>query len=249
MDEVFRALADPTRRELLDRLRRREGQTLLELAEGFDMTRQAVTKHLDLLVEARLVTVDWRGRERLHYLNPVPLARIAARWMDRFARRRSRALVDLKSRLEEPMQDPEYVYEIYIKAQRDAVWEALTEGHFTRQYWFATSIESSWQAGAPVRFLFEDGRVAVEGEVLEADRPARLSYTWHPLYDEGLAAEVPSRVTFELEEVRGQTRLRVVHDRFPAGSAVRRHVAGGWEFLISGLKSVVESGGRAAVAS
>lgn len=147
------------------------------------------------------------------------------------------------------MQDPGYVYEIYIKAQRHAVWEALTDGRFTRQYWFATSIESSWQVGAPVRFLFEDGRVAVEGKVLEASRPARLSYTWHPLYEDALAAEPPSRVTFELDEIRGETRLRVVHDRFPAGSAVRQHVAGGWEFLISGLKSVVESSERPAVAA
>ena len=248
MDLLFRALADATRRELLDRLRKRQGQTLQELAEGFGMTRQAVTRHLDTLVEAGLVTVAWRGRERLHYLNPVPLSRIVARWVDRFSRRRAGALLRLETRLEKLMNDPDYVYEIYVRATCDAVWRALTEGSFTREYWFATSIESSWEPGSVVRFLFADGRVAVEGEVLVADRPARLSYTWHPLYDDKLAAEPPSRVTFELEEIQGQTRLRVVHDRFPADSEVRRHVAGGWEFLISGLKSVVEAGERAGAA-
>jgi len=240
MDLVFRALADATRRSLLDHLRRRQGQTLQELAGGFNMSRQAVTRHLDLLVKAGLVSVSWRGRERLHYLNPVPLARIGSRWIDRFSASRTDALVRLQGKLEKRMHDPDYVYEIYVRAPCEDVWRALTEGDFTRDYWYGTTVESSWVPGDPVRFLYADGRVAVEGKVLEADRPLRLSYTWHPLYDDALAAESVSRVTFELESTRGQTRLRVTHDRFPAGSRVRQHVVGGWEFVISGLKSVVE---------
>ena len=100
MDEVFKALADASRRELLDRLRARSGQTLGELCEGLDVTRQAVTKHLGILEEANLVATLWRGREKLHYLNPVPIHEIAERWINKFERGRLRALAELKKNLE-----------------------------------------------------------------------------------------------------------------------------------------------------
>jgi DNA-binding transcriptional ArsR family regulator len=100
MDAVFRALADPSRRDLLDRLFERNGQTLGELCEGLAMSRQAVSKHLALLEEANLVTVVWRGREKLHYLNPVPIAEVADRWIGKFDRARVRGLLDLKKELE-----------------------------------------------------------------------------------------------------------------------------------------------------
>jgi DNA-binding transcriptional ArsR family regulator len=100
MDRVFRALADPARRLLLDRLRADNGQTLGQLCEPLDMTRQAVTKHLAVLEEANLVVVIWRGREKLHYLNPVPIHDIAERWIGKFERGRLRALAELKKRLE-----------------------------------------------------------------------------------------------------------------------------------------------------
>jgi DNA-binding transcriptional ArsR family regulator len=100
IDKVFKALADPSRRELLDRLHARSGQTLGELCKGLDMTRQAVTQHLDLLEEANLVAVQWQGREKLHYFNPVPIHEIYERWIRKFERQRLRALHDLKSKLE-----------------------------------------------------------------------------------------------------------------------------------------------------
>jgi DNA-binding transcriptional ArsR family regulator len=100
MDAVFKALADPVRRELLDRLRARNGQTLSELCEGHDMTRQAVTKHLAILTEANLVATRKEGREKLHFLNPVPIFEIADRWIEKFERTRLRALTDLKQNLE-----------------------------------------------------------------------------------------------------------------------------------------------------
>jgi DNA-binding transcriptional ArsR family regulator len=99
-DRVFKALADPTRRRLLDLLHRENGQTLTALSAGMDMTRQAVTQHLQLLEEANLVAVVWQGREKLHYLNPVPLHEIAARWIGKFERNRLDALRDLKRKLE-----------------------------------------------------------------------------------------------------------------------------------------------------
>ena len=100
MDAVFRALADPTRRALLDALRARNGQTLSELCERPDMTRQGVTKHLGILEAANLVITEKRGREKLHYLNPVPIHEIADRWIDKFERGRLSALADLKRKLE-----------------------------------------------------------------------------------------------------------------------------------------------------
>jgi DNA-binding transcriptional ArsR family regulator len=100
MDAVFRALADPVRRQLLDRLRARGGLTLSELCEGYEMTRQAVTKHLAILERANLVATQRRGREKLHYLNPVPIHDIADRWIGKFERTRLRALSDLKRKLE-----------------------------------------------------------------------------------------------------------------------------------------------------
>jgi len=99
MDEVFRALADTSRRELLDRLRARGNQTLGQLCEGLEMTRQAVTKHLGILERANLVATVWRGREKLHYLNPVPIHEIADRWIGKFERGRLRALAQLKRNL------------------------------------------------------------------------------------------------------------------------------------------------------
>ena len=100
MDAVFKALADPSRRQLLDRLRDKNGQTLNELAQGWDMTRQAVTKHLSILEAANLVAIQWRGREKLHYLNPVPIHEIADRWIANFDRAPLTALADLKRELE-----------------------------------------------------------------------------------------------------------------------------------------------------
>ena len=100
MDEVFKALADASRRSLLDRLHARNGQTLNELCEGLDMTRQAVTKHLVILEEANLVSVHWRGREKLHYLNPMPIGDIVRRWVGKFEDARIEALADFKHEIE-----------------------------------------------------------------------------------------------------------------------------------------------------
>jgi DNA-binding transcriptional ArsR family regulator len=101
MDAVFKALADESRRKLLDQLHKNSGQTLTELCEHLDMTRQAVSKHLLLLEAANLVVVVWRGREKLHYLNPVPIHEISERWIGKYERHRLQALGDLKKRLEQ----------------------------------------------------------------------------------------------------------------------------------------------------
>src|SRR2546430_1799036 len=148
-DEAFKALANPTRRYLLDRLHQHNGQTLGELCERIDMTRQSATEHLAILEAANLVSTVWRGREKLHYLNPVPLHEIQERWIDKFERPRLRALSDVKRRAEEAtMTDkPSYVYVTYIRSTPEKVWEALTDADLTAAYWGHRN-ESDWRQGS-----------------------------------------------------------------------------------------------------
>ncbi len=148
MDDVFRALADPSRRQLLDSLNERNGQTLRELCAGLDMARQSVSKHLAVLEAANLVTTVRRGREKLHYLNAAPINEIGERWITRYERARVEALADLKRALEEdPMEAPTFVYTTYIRTTPERLWQALTEPAFTARYWGAT-FETDWKAGS-----------------------------------------------------------------------------------------------------
>lgn len=259
MDEVFRALADPSRRGLLDRLNQRNGQSLRELCAGLDMTRQSVTKHLAVLAEANLVAVVWRGREKLHYLNAAPIGEIAERWISHYDRQRVSALSDLKKALEEtPMNKPEFVYTTYISTTPERLWQALTEPAFTRQYWDGLSFESDWQAGSEVTVHLKDGVTVADPAqvVLEADPYRRLSYTWHTftpewaasygLSDEYLAkvaAERRSKVTFDIEPAGDQVKLTVVHDGFDPGSTVLEGISAGWPKLLSDLKTLLEKAG------
>src|SRR6266550_4272425 len=125
MDGVFRALADPSRRLLLDSLNARNGQTLRELCSGLQMARQSVSKHLAVLEAANLVTTVRRGREKLHYLNGAPINEISERWITRYERARVHALADLKRALEDNTMDkPSFVYTTYIQTTPERLWEA-----------------------------------------------------------------------------------------------------------------------------
>src|SRR3954454_12126495 len=150
MDEVFRALADPSRRLLLDSVNERNGQTLRELGSRLDMARQSVSKHLAVLEAANLVTTVRRGREKLHYLNAAPINEIAERWITRYEQDRVRALADLKRALEDTAVDqhkPAFVYTTYIRTTPERLWQALTEPAFTERYW-GMSFETDWKAGS-----------------------------------------------------------------------------------------------------
>src|SRR5580698_4170970 len=144
MDEVFKALADDSRRMLLDQLNQQNGQTLTELCACLDMARQSVSKHLAVLEAANLVTTAWRGREKLHYLNAEPINAIADRWISRYDRGRVTALADLKTALEHiPMTDDTFVYTTYINTSPQRLWQALTDPVFTSRYWQAT-FDTDW---------------------------------------------------------------------------------------------------------
>ncbi|HLU60355.1 MAG TPA: metalloregulator ArsR/SmtB family transcription factor [Pseudonocardia sp.] len=256
MDEIFKALADPSRRRLLDSLNARNGQRLTELCAGLDMARQSVSKHLAVLERANLVTTVRHGREKLHYLNAVPILAIADRWIRQYERRRVEALADLKRALESPMTGlPAFVYTTYIKTTPERLWTALTDPAFTRRYW-GVSFETDWRRGSPMVWEQDGHRIAdPEQVVLEAEPYRRLAYTWHTPTEEWarlngideelratLAAERRSRVSFEIEPMGETVKLTVVHDDFPEGSTMRTMVESGWPHLISDLKTLLETG-------
>jgi uncharacterized protein YndB with AHSA1/START domain/DNA-binding transcriptional ArsR family regulator len=256
MDEVFKALADPGRRRLLDSLNARNGQTLRELCSELDMARQSVSKHLAVLEAANLVTTVWRGREKLHYLNAVPINAIADRWINRYDRRRATALADLRHALEDSrVSDNDYVYTTYIKTTPERLWQALTEPAFTQRYW-GVVLESDWKVGSTVTWKIGDVTIEdPEQVVLESEPGRRLAFTWHSLPPEfadvyGLdpkdvaraAAEQRSRVTFDLEQRGGTVKLTVVHGGFEPGSFIRESVGEGWPELLSNLKTLLETG-------
>jgi DNA-binding transcriptional ArsR family regulator/uncharacterized protein YndB with AHSA1/START domain len=256
VDEVFKALADPSRRRLLDRLNGRNGQSLRELCGGLDMARQSVSKHLAVLEAAGLVTTVRRGREKLHFLDTAPINAIAERWINRYARERASALSDLKKALEQqPMSDTAFVYTTYINTTPQRLWQALTAPAFTRRYWGVT-LESDWTAGSTMTWQ-QNGVTISDPEqvVLESQPFRRLSYTWHSITPEfadavGLGADVlaksaserRSRVTFDIEPIGRLVKLTVVHDDFDPGSLVREMVGEGWPHLLSDLKTLLETG-------
>ncbi|HEX3512056.1 MAG TPA: SRPBCC domain-containing protein [Solirubrobacteraceae bacterium] len=256
MDPVFRALADPGRRRLLDSLNARNGQTLRELCAEMDMTRQAVSKHLGVLEDANLITTLWRGREKLHYLNPAPINEISERWIDRYERQRVHVLADLKRALEDPRMDkPTFVYTTYIQTTPEQLWEALMSPAFTQRYWNA-SFETDWEPGSEMTWTVHGVRIADRDQVvLEADPPRRLAYTWHTFTPElaraaganeetfaAAASEPRSKVTFEIEPAGSAVRLTVVHDGFPADSRAAQLVSSGWPQVLSKLKTLLETG-------
>jgi uncharacterized protein YndB with AHSA1/START domain/DNA-binding transcriptional ArsR family regulator len=244
VDQVFKALADPTRRLFLDRLREQDGQTLGELCTRLGMARQSATQHLDVLVRAGLVTVVRRGRERLHFLNPAPLHDIGERWISSFDRPRLAALSAIRSRAEEYAMTesvPTYVYVTYIRAGAEQVWHALTDADLTARYWGHTNV-SDWRPGSRWEHRRPDGSgtVDVAGRVLEADPPRRLVITFGaPDGDEPPGGD--SVVTFVLEEQGGIVRLTVTHENLADAKALGE-ISHGWPAVLANLKSLLETG-------
>jgi uncharacterized protein YndB with AHSA1/START domain/DNA-binding transcriptional ArsR family regulator len=249
-DVVFRALADPTRRLVLDRLFEVGGLSLGKLvAAVHGMSRFGVMKHVRVLESAGLVVSRKVGRQRFHYLNPVPVQLVHDRWVSKYTRPGAAALGLLKTALErtapQPVaQAPRQVYQIYIRATPEQIWDAITKPEFTMLYFFGSRVETNGTVGTPIRHFAPDG-VHLWGDdvILESDRPHRLVHTWRALYDPELAAEPPSRVTWEIEpQPGGMTKLTVVHDHLENSPKTAAHVGGGWMFILSGLKTLLETG-------
>ncbi|MEY2523311.1 MAG: hypothetical protein QOJ66_1876 [Ilumatobacteraceae bacterium] len=263
MDEVFKALSDPSRRSLLDSLNRRNGQTLSELCTGLDMARQSVSKHLAVLEGANLVTAVRRGREKLHFVNAAPINAIADRWINHYDRQRAEALADLKTALEhKPMttsttssQATEFVYTTYIRTTPEKLWQALTDPAFTVRYW-GVELTSDWKVGSSITWEYKGVTMADPAQtVLVADVNRRLAYTWHTITPEfgeligsspeevaALAAEQRSNVSFEIEPTGDLVKLTVTHGGFESGSTILPGISEGWPTILASLKTLLETG-------
>jgi uncharacterized protein YndB with AHSA1/START domain/DNA-binding transcriptional ArsR family regulator len=238
VDLVFRALADPTRRALLDALVERDGQTLVSLSAGHGMTRVGVAKHLGLLEEAGLVVSKRRGREKHHFLNPVPIRLIHDRWISRYTEPWAAGLTGLKHELEEPM---EKVFEIYIRTTPERLWEAITDPAIRGKYHFGVSAQSDWKEGSGYQLVHpgSDGPLA-DGENLVVDPPRKLVQSMNVLWSDEARAEATSRVTWEIEPVGDSCRLTVTHDQLREDAP--EEIYGGWPMILSGLKTWLETG-------
>ena len=238
MDAVFKALADPTRRSLLDELFREDGQTLSALETRCSMTRFGVMKHLKQLEEAGLIVTKRRGREKQHFLNPVPIRLIYDRWVSKYAEPWASALSELKERLERPV---EKVYEIYIKTTPERLWAAITDPEIRAKYNFGAAVRSDWTVGSRLEMgAPKAAGLLGEGEILEVDPPRRLVHTMTALWGDDVRAEGPSRVTWEISPVGDSCRLVVTHDQLREGA--NEQLYGGWPMILSGLKTWLETG-------
>ena len=239
MDAVFRALADPTRRSLLDALFKDDGQTLGGLEQRVPMTRFGVMKHLKVLEEANLVVTRRRGREKLHFLNPVPIRLVHDRWVSKYAEPWAAGLSELKDQLED--RTMEKVFEIYIKTTPDRLWQAITDPDMRAKYNFGARQTSDWTPGS----RYEMGSPGAngplgEGENLEVDPPRRLVQSFTALWSDEVKAEGTSRVTWEIQQIEDSCRLTVVHDQLREGT--HPELFGGWPMILSGLKTLLETG-------
>jgi uncharacterized protein YndB with AHSA1/START domain/DNA-binding transcriptional ArsR family regulator len=269
-ERVFKALADPSRRLLLDRLFDHDGQTLGQLCSALpEMTRFGVMKHLDVLEAAGLVSARRAGREKLHYLNPVPIRLVHDRWISKYAEPFVRALSQLKADLESapgsdagsrptrgddhPMSTtetttetttrPAFVHEIYIRTTAERLWQALTDPLMTERYYYGGRVRcDDWRAGEPYSYLGAGDVELIRGEIVEAEAPHRLVMTFSALWDQELMADRPSRLNFQITPLGETCKLTVVHDGFDAESPTLRTVRGGWPWILSGLKSLLETG-------
>jgi uncharacterized protein YndB with AHSA1/START domain len=237
VDAVFRALADPTRRLLLDELFKRDGQTLTALEERLPMTRFGVMKHLKVLEEAGLVVTRRRGREKLHFLNAVPIRLVHDRWVSKYTEPWVATLSDLKYKLENKTM--EKVFEIYIKTTPERLWKAITDTEMRRKYNFGVVVTSDWTAGSHYQGM-GGGTPILEGENLEVVPPRRLVQSFRALWGEDVKSEGTSRVTWEIEPVGDSCLLKVTHDQLREGASDQLY--GGWPMILSGIKTLLETG-------
>jgi uncharacterized protein YndB with AHSA1/START domain/DNA-binding transcriptional ArsR family regulator len=237
MDEVFKALADLSRRALLDQLFEKDGQSLRALEARLPMTRFGVMKHLKVLEEAGLVVTRRQGREKLHYLNAIPIRLLHDRWVSKFTAPWVAALSDLKQSLEgRTMQK---VFEIYIKTTPERLWQAITDTDMRRKYTFGAVVTSDWTPSS--RYQAVGGTTTIfEGENLEVDPPRRLVQSFRALWGDDVKSEGTSRVTWEIQPIGDSCLLKVTHDQLREGA--NNQLFGGWPMILSGIKTLLETG-------
>ena len=256
MDEVFKALADPTRRALLDELFREDGQTLSALEGRLAMSRFGVMKHLKVLEEAGVVTTRRQGREKLHFLNPVPIRLVHDRWVSKYAEPWAATLSGLKDYLEDedmttvktvsweegtaPVAAGTAVFEVYIKTTPERLWEAITDPAQRAIYSFGVQTHSSWTPGSGYTAGIPGTVDISSGTNVEVDPPRLLVQTFDALWSDEVKAQGTTRVTWQIVPVGTSCRLTVIHDGLPAQA--NPELYGGWPMILSGLKTLIETG-------
>ena len=244
MDAVFKALNDPTRRQLLDALRQKDGQTLTQLVEQLDMTRFGVAKHLGLLEDAHLITTIKKGRFKYHYLNAVPLQEVIDRWIEPLlAKPAARGMLALKTHLEKEstMLDttkPDLVLHTYIDCTHDALWDALTSAEAKAKYHFASNHITGGMAAKDEAIILHkpDGAMMLTEKVLSVTPKSRIETTFQPGWVEAADA---SRCVFLLEPTPAGMKLTVEH--YDTGDGYDG-VQDGWSRVFAGLKTYLETG-------
>jgi len=244
MDQLFKALADPSRRQILDLLKARPGQNVSDLTEQFPFSRFAVMKHLRILEEANLVTSRREGRSRQLFLNAVPIQTLADRWMSSFSALWASSLTSMKYQLEngeEPMSTPDQVYVVYIRTTPEKLWQCLTEPEMTRHYFHGTDFQSELTMGASIEYKLTEGdstRVAVSGEIFEIEPPRRLGYTFRFMSND----DPHTRVRYAIDPVGDMVKLTVTHEGFDGETETYKDTQQGWPPILSGLKTLLETG-------
>ena len=244
MDQTFKALADPTRRQILDLLKANPGLTVQELSDHFPMSRIGVMKHLGILETAHLVVSHRDGRRRLLYLNGVPLQMVQDRWMNAHSARIASGLTALKRHLEKeilPMK-PRLVYEVFIRTTPERLWSALTQSADTRKYFYGFEVTCDWKVGSMMTMAKPGEAPSLECEILEIDPPRRLVTTFRGLKDEAARADAPTKVTWNIEPKGDLCKLTLTHEDFEGETATYKGVSQGWAPVLSGLKTLLETG-------
>lgn len=246
-NEIFKALADPSRRTLLDLLQASDGRTLSDLCAPLEMSRFGVMKHLNILEEADLITTRKVGREKLHYLNAVPIRQIYDRWVSKYAEPWAIELTSLQKELERDtnMENMhQHVNRIAIKAKPEQVWKALTDPAKTSKFWFNCSIRSTWEIESPFE-LWNGEEKKAEGIILAMDPPSKLVMSWRFLTFPDTVSDNPSRITWEIEshaEFHGVTLVTIVHDEFEQAANTAKILQNGLPIVLSGMKTFLETG-------
>lgn len=244
-DEVFKALADPNRRRVLDLVKARPGLTVSQLTGSFDFTRYALMKHLRVLEAAGLIVPRRAGRKKELYLNAIPIQTIYDRWISKFSALWASSLTNLKYRLEkeETMSSPspKQVYVLYIRTSADKLWNAITDPELTRQYFHSTEVKSDFRKGSTIDYMLtgDDGktRSAVTGDIVEVEPMRRLVHSFGFPSNE----DPPSTVTYEMEEMGDVVKLTLTHE-FESEDDTFRGTRDGWPPILSGLKTLLETG-------
>lgn len=214
-------------------------------AQFTDITRFGVMKHLKILEDAGLITTRREGRFKYHYLNAVPLQDVADRWISRFAAPWTRHLTDLKTTLEKetPMTTPpKHVFVTVIKTTPEKLWAALTDGKITPAYYYGGAFEGEIKAGAHYRYIAPDGSRFVSGKIISAEAPHKLVATFKGEWMPGMENDAETRVTYEIQQQGDCCRLTLTHDEFAGETATYHNTGGGWPGILSGLKTLLETG-------